>query len=331
MTILRLVVGIVFFSNVGLLVATEPVVPKQRFRATTQQQAEQWQTASRNLLFHLLKIEDLQATRLPTGTPIPFETMELKPVEHDKHIWKEMQIASTKDRKMHVVVTFPKDAKGVSKCPAVVCIHGHGGNRYIVHDRKSLYRGFAAELADRGFITISCDVGQHEVADPRRTLMGERLWDLLRCADFVISLPEVDAKRVGCAGLSLGGEMAMWLGAMDPRMRATVSSGFLTTVGNMRDGHCMCWDFPGLTDNFEFSDIYSLIAPRPLMCQNGEKEPRRGGFPIDLADRAIYDIQRAYSVFDKKWYAVLDIHPEGHVFVVPSAVGFLEKNLASVQ
>src|SRR5690606_10542975 len=102
--------------------------------------------------------------------------------------------------------------------PAVVCIHGHGGNRNIVYDPKSLYAGFATDLAESGYVTISTDVGQHEVYENGRTLMGERLWDVLRCVDYLNTLSQVDAERLGCAGLSLGGEMAMWLGAMDPRM-----------------------------------------------------------------------------------------------------------------
>src|SRR5690606_33489392 len=134
---------------------------------------------------------------------------------------------------------------------------GHGGNRQIVYDARALYRGFATKLAADGDVTISTDVGQHEVDEAGRTLMGERLWDVMRCADYVATLDRVDADRLGCAGLSLGGEMAMWLGAMDPRMRVTVSSGFLTSVENMRNRHCPCWDFPGLTENFAFSDIYS--------------------------------------------------------------------------
>ena len=35
-------------------------------------------------------------------------------------------------------------------------------------------------------------------------------------------------KSIGCLGNSLGGEMVMWLAAMDDRAKATVSSGFLT-------------------------------------------------------------------------------------------------------
>ena len=74
------------------------------------------------------------------------------------------------------------------------------------------------------------DVGQHEVCEEGRLLMGERLWDCRRAVDWFTSHPRVDAARIGCAGLSLGGEMAMWLGAMDLRIAAEVSAGFLTTM-----------------------------------------------------------------------------------------------------
>jgi hypothetical protein len=136
----------------------------------------------------------------------------------------------------------------------------------------------------------------------------------------------VDAERMGCAGLSLGGEMAMWLGAMDPRMKAVVSSGFLTTMeGIDNDSCCLCWKFPGLMENFQFCDIYSMIAPRALMCQNGELERAPGGFPIDVAKPEMAKIKAAYAVFEAGDKAVLDIHPAGHVYVVPSARAFIDK------
>jgi hypothetical protein len=212
--------------------------------------------------------------------------------------------------------------------PAVVCIHGHGGNREIVYDPKSVYTGFATDLAENEYVTISTDVGQHEVYEEGRTLMGERLWDVLRCVDYLETLPQVDADRMGCAGLSLGGEMAMWLGAMDPRMLAVVSSGFLTTMeGIDNDSCCLCWKFPGLTENFQFCDIYSMTAPRALMCQNGELERAPGGFPIDVAKPEMKKIQAAYAVFDAEDKAVLDIHPGGHQYVIPSARAFIDKAL----
>ncbi len=312
---------------VGGMSAADPTPPKMRFAANTPKDAQHWQTEARTKVFALLQMADLQASRAPDGKAIPFDAKELRSEDRGKYVWSERELNSTPTRKIKIVLTLPKEDKPGEKRPAVVCIHGHGGNRYIVYDRKSVYRGFAADLAERSFVTISTDVGQHEVYEKGRTLMGERLWDVLRCADYLASLPEVDDHRLGCAGLSLGGEMAMWLGAMDPRMRGTVSSGFLTTVANMRRGHCPCWDFPGLTENFDFSDIYSLTAPRPLLCQNGRKERAPGGFPVEIAEVAMAEIRKAYKVFAAEKAAQLDIHPEGHEFVVATAVPFLEQNL----
>jgi len=80
-----------------------------------------------------------------------------------------------------------------------VCIHGHGGDRYATYNPESIYKGFATELARRGYVTIAADVGQHQVYEQGRTLMGERLWDLMRCVDLLVSRPEVDKTRIGCA------------------------------------------------------------------------------------------------------------------------------------
>ena len=117
--------------------------------------------------------------------------------------------------------------------------------------------------------------------------------------------------------------MAMWLGALDTRVAATVSSGFLTTMENLREGHCRCWDFPGLQRRFEFADIYSLCSPRALQCQNGQKERLPGGFPVDLAAQAMAEIKQAYRVDGRQDAAGLVTHTEGHVFDVPAAQRFL--------
>jgi hypothetical protein len=304
--------------------------PKMRFSAATPADAHRWNNDCRKLVFDLLKLTDLQKTRAAAAKEIPFDAKVLSTEEREGYVWKEIEFNSTPTRRIKAVVTVPKsaDEKSQKKHPAVVCIHGHGGERKIVYDPKSLYSGFATKLAEDGYVTISTDVGQHKVYEEGRTLMGERLWDVLRAADYLTTRPEVDAERLGCGGLSLGGEMAMWLGAMDPRMKVTVSSGFLTTMSGIdNDSCCLCWKFPGLTENFEFCDIYSMIAPRGLTCQNGEKERAPGGFPIDVAKPAMAEIERAYAVFDSKKNAVLDIHPGGHVYVVPTAHAFMDRFL----
>jgi acetyl esterase/lipase len=297
--------------------------PPRRFKATTEKDALAWQAESRKFLADALKLDGVPGTT----KPFAFNEKVLRTSRQEEFTWSELELSATRGRRMKAVLTVPiSDAAG-TKFPAVVCIHGHSGSRFIVYDPLSLYRGFATELAKRGYVTISVEVGQHNVYEEGRTLMGERLNDVVRCVDYLVSRKEVDAGRIGCAGLSLGGEMTMWLGAMDTRVKATVSSGFLTTVANMRQGHCPCWDFKAFSDNFDFADIYGLIAPRALLCQIGREERAPGGFPVDVAEAAMADVRKVYAVFGKKDKAVLDLHPAGHVYVNKTTIPFLDAEL----
>ena len=227
-----------------------------QYSSRSAQKAGIWQREVRAKMSGLLKMDDL----LATGQGIPLHPAEIRSENKGDYLLQEIEINSTVNRRIRILVTSPLLTHG--PWPAVVCLHGHAGKPGSVYDKASIYKGFAAELAARNYVTIAPVVSQHRVYEKGRTLMGERLWDSMRCIDYLDSLDSVDAKRIGCAGLSLGGEMAMWLGAMDLRVNATLSSGFLTRMDQMEGTyHCQCWKFPGLRERVDFADIYSLIAP----------------------------------------------------------------------
>ncbi len=300
---------------------TKELPPLRRMQYTSRARADAlaWEKTVRRELFEILALDDL------LRRPIDFNAKVLSTTSQPGYSQRDIEINSTPGRRIKVVLTVPTGKS--TPCPAVVCIHGHGGNRHVVHDRKSIYKGFAAELSARGAVTLSTDVGQHEVHEPGRLLMGERLWDVMRCVDYAVSLPEVDKKRIGCAGLSLGGEMAMWLGAMDERITATVSAGFLTVMDQMEQNHCMCWKFPGLRERVDYADIYALIAPRALQCQNGLKEgPTQ--FYVPIARKALTEIQLIYKDLGKPGNVELDVHDGGHEIDLPALMRYFAKHLS---
>jgi pimeloyl-ACP methyl ester carboxylesterase len=291
-----------------------------KYTARTPQASMKWQEALRERLFKILKINDL----VDHKQTIPFAKQTLVTEDRGPYTQMEIEINSTKTRRIQALVTIPQSQH--DPFPAVVCIHGHGGVRHTVHDASTIYKGFAAALAKQNYVTIAVNVGQHNVYEAPRILMGERLWDLMRCVDFLCEDRRVDSSRIGCAGLSLGGEMAMWLAAMDPRIRATVSSGFLTTMDQMEQNHCMCWKFPGLRELVDYADIYSLIAPRALQCQNGLKEGPRD-FYVPLARKAMQEIKVIYMDLDQADNVELDIHEGGHEIDLPNLLTFTGKHL----
>ena len=311
---------LVFTACVCQLAAAESPIRSMKYTSRTEHQATAWQKELRSKLVRLLKIEDL----LSRKSRIPFDSRTLSSEKRQRYVFQETEINSTPGRRIRVVVTLPTEVKG--PYPAIVCIHGHGDDRNAVHYAYSIYRGFASALARKGYATISTDVGQHKVYERNRILMGERLWDLMRCIDYLESLPQVDKSRIGCGGLSLGGEMAMWLGAMDQRVSATVSSGFLTRMARMEQNHCECWKFPGLRELVDFADIYSLIAPRPLLCQNGLRESP-SQFPVAIAREALREVKVIYADLNRPESVALVAHRGGHVLDLPSLLMFLGKHM----
>jgi len=310
-------------------------VPNQRSARYTPGSADTaaaWQKDVRAKLFGLLKLNDLVQAK----SSILFNAKELFSSDRQTYRVREMEVNSTPDRRIRIVVTTPTSKSG--SVPAVVCIGGHGSDLYSPYDirtiagkgqrekRDRIYKGFGTVLSTMGYVTISTTVSQHEIYEEGRLLMGERLWDLMRCVDLLQSMPEVDEKEIGCAGLSLGGEMGMWLGAMDERIAATVSAGFLTTMDHMEQNHCMCWKFDGLRELVDYADIYSLIAPRPLQCQNGMLEPP-SQFYVPLARQAMEEVRIIYKDLGKPENVILDVHDEGHVIDLPGLVYFFEKHL----
>jgi dienelactone hydrolase len=317
--------------------------------------AAAWQRNVRSRLFQLLKLADLVAgrDRIPLNPRVKLPAASrgaslrnpakprspFLPVANHGASWRSRVIGSDPKAgyvlktvelnamprgSIRALISFPTNVAG--PWPAVVCIHGHGGNLASVYDKQSIYKGFAAELAVRGYVTITTTVSQHEVWEKGWSLTSERLWDLMRCVDYLAGLAEVDPKRIGCAGLSLGGEMAMWLGAMDERVQATVSSGFLTRMDQMEQNHCPCWKFAGLRELVDFPDIYALTAPRFLLCQNGEKEAP-DQFPPAIAREVMQEIKKTYADYGKADHAALVVHGGGHEVDLPSLLDFFAKRL----
>ena len=299
--------------------AVAPPSPFRRMGYETRggQSVDEWQAALRQALAVVLRIDLASSAR--AGLPLHAEVQHLE--EKRDYLRHDIMLQVADDRRIPAILTLPRNA-GPGPFPAVVCIHGHGSDRHTVYDTATVYHGFAEALAGAGAVTIAVDVGQHEIQRPGATLMGERMWDLLRTVDYLESLPEVDARRIGCAGLSLGGEMVMWLGALDTRIRASVSAGFLTVMNQMERNHCRCWLEEGLRELADFPDIYALIAPRALLCQIGREEPL-SQFNTVIAERAFTHLHRVYEDLDATDKAQLTLHPGGHEIHLSTLMAFL--------
>jgi hypothetical protein len=290
-------------ANVGVPAHAAPALG---FQAQSADGARAWQRAAREKLFALM-----MGGREPARCPLDAKVLRRIEVDAGSYRLEELTLQTLPDRRAHVWLARPTLPKG--KVGAVLALHGHGGSGEQVVQGSGLY-WYGKALIDKGYVVISPDIGQHQLQHTNWSLMGERTWDALRCLDYLATLPEVDAKRLAVAGLSLGGETTMYVAALDERVQVVCSSGWLTTVSNMKNGHCKCFNFPGLEENFDFCDIFACVAPRTLVCELGEQERAPGGFPVAIGKQALAGIQPAYRVFNAESNLTLTVHPGPHVF-----------------
>lgn len=200
------------------------------------------------------------------------------------------------------------------RLPAMICIHsttqGSGKDATIgisgrtateAPDSSEGGRSYGLHLARYGYITLSIDLltdgervepGQVVLETkpfyqrhPEWSIVGKNTWDIRRSVDFLETLDFVDAKHIGCVGLSLGGHTAVFAGAFEPRIAATIS------VGGVLDWHrpTDSWarkqgryvyikKFGPYVDNpqkpvpVDFDELMMLVAPRPLLILSSEWE-----------------------------------------------------------
>ena len=128
------------------------------------------------------------------------------------------------------------------------------------------------------------------------TWAGVALWDDLRTLDFLASRPEVDRQRLGCVGLSVGGYRSFLLAALEPRIKAAVDVGWMTSYGSTIRRHVVntvgfTFHIPGLYRYLDLPDLASLIAPRSVLVINGSKDTL---FPPDGVDKAHRKIEACF-------------------------------------
>jgi dienelactone hydrolase len=109
------------------------------------------------------------------------------------------------------------------------------------------------------------------------TWPGVMFWDDIRSVDYLVSRPEVDPRRIGCVGLSVGGVRSAHLAALDDRIKAAVVVGWMTSFPAQLErhvrhtiGHTKL--VPGLYRHLDYPDVASLAMPAALMVMGGSKD-----------------------------------------------------------
>ncbi len=212
-----------------------------------------------------------------------------------------------------------KPKKRTLRMPAVIYNHAHGGDHALGKDEllagRSALRAppYAEELVSRGMMALCIDhwnFGERrgrseselfkEMLWKGRILWGMMVYDSIRALDYLFSRQDVDRRRIGTLGISMGSTMAWWLGALDPRVKVVVDLCCLTDFqalldARALDGHGVYYYVPGLLRSFTTAGINGLIAPRPHLSLAGNLDPLTPPAGLDRIDRELKQLYAAHG------------------------------------
>ena len=244
------------------------------------------------------------------------------------------------------ILLLPKDLRPGERRPVVVCQHGLEGRaeETVEGPPASPYRGFAARLAERGFIVYAPQnpyIGGEAFRVLRRKAhpLGWSLFSVIvaqhqRVLDWLGGLPGVDPARIALYGLSYGGKTAMRVPA--------ILSGYCLSICSANFNEwvrkCAAEDrrFSYLDtseyDMYEFdlggtcnyAEMAGLIAPRPFMVERGHQDGV--GVP-EWVDYEYAKVRHLYADLGLPERTEIAYFEGGHVIDGTATFAFLVRHL----
>ena len=206
--------------------------------------------------------------------------------------------------------------------PGLLFIHWHAGQYDL--GKEQLLRGtevqppYAAVCAEKGIVTLAIDSWcfggrKHEPNGHQgeedafklmlwqgRVLYGMMVFDEFQALSYLASRPEVDPRRLGAFGMSMGATKVWWLAALDPRVHLAIDVCCLTDYDSLiahhgLHEHGIYYYVPSLLKHFTAAQINALSVPRPHLSVNGRKDPLTPPEGVDKIRAELLPLYRKYG------------------------------------
>ena len=196
------------------------------------------------------------------------------------------------------VLRWPAGFKGGERRPALVVLHGFGSNKGAEN-----VLGPCAEIEAMGYITLRFDMpGCGDSEGPRGHLICmEQVQASLDAVSFMSAEPSVQTNAIGLIGSSFGAAVAVYAGAVDPRIAGVISSGGWGHGENkFRGQHASPEAWAQFTDMLAKGRAHREKTGTSLMVPRGEIVPLPPGLKRQLVPGSLQEFtaETAQSMFD---------------------------------
>ncbi len=263
-----------------------------------------------------------------------FDVKVEEEVDTGKYIRRLITYSSEPGGRVPAYLCIPKEllASG-KKAPAVLCLHGTNnvvGHGVVVGLGTTPNRGYAHELAERGYVTFAPNYPLLAKYQPDLKKLGwesgtlKAVWDNMRGIDYLKTLPFVEGEKVATIGHSLGGHNSVYTAVFDPRILAVVSSCGLDSYLDYYDGNeknwflergwCQTRYMPKLANYrgrlaeipFDFHEMIGALAPRHVLIIAPTKDSNFRAASVDRVAAAARPIFKLFGHEDR----LRVLHPE---------------------
>ena len=271
--------------------------------------AREWESRRREILAAMERVMG------PLPHPAHREPLDVRvesEVRAERYVRRKLSYASVSGERVPAYLLLPT-GPDQGKRPAALCLHQTTplGKDEPVGLGGSANLHYAHELAERGYVCLVPEYatfGEHQLDVYARGWASgsmQAVWDNIRGVDLLQSLAEVDGKRIGCLGHSLGGHNTLFTGVFEPRLRALVSNCGFTAFHRYFGGDLTGWTGPRYMPRiktqfptpdqmpFDFHEVVAALAPRAFLAIAPLKDANfdvTGVREVIAAARPVYEI-----------------------------------------
>jgi hypothetical protein len=266
---------------------------------------------------------------------VPLAIKVEKEDDMGSYVRRKITYQSERGSRVPAYLCVPKAAlANGAKVAAVLCLHPTDdvvGAGVVVGLGGKANRQYAAELAERGFVTLSPAYPHLADYKPDLVALGyasgtmKAVWDNVRALDLIDSLPYVRGGAYGVIGHSLGGHNAVYTAVFDDRLKVIISSCGLDSYLDYYDGQPAVWQFgkgwcqprymPRLAEYagrlaeipFDFHEMIGALAPRRVLISASLGDANFHWQSVDQVTAAARPVFALLGAPD----ALQVIHPEG--------------------
>ncbi len=187
---------------------------------------------------------------------------------------------------------FVKRAQATSPLPTILYVSENGKEQ--VWDESS----WAETLAPRGYAICAIDLRGLGIGAPRspragprfyegehleedyawasltlgKPVLGQRVWDFMRCLDYLEARSEVDRTRIHVVGVQGAGLAAMVGAVLDDRVQSILLDKVIATLRSIVESEeytlPLSWFVDGFLREFDLPDLVGTLAPRRCWLLN---------------------------------------------------------------